>query len=62
MLKYDFEYINNILLKQFVSDKNIPNSQKVLCQIFTSICEIEYIKEVTSNLKSILPQINIGHL
>ncbi len=59
MISYSTEYINNILLNKFIKEKKIPNTKKVLCQIFTSFCDKAYIKNLTNELKTILTNINI---
>ena len=59
MRTVNITYITKKKLKEFIKINNIPNSKRVLLQIFTGICDEEFINTLTKDIISILPNINI---
>ncbi len=52
-------YITKKKLKAFINKNNIENTDKVLLQIFTGICDEDFIHKLVQEIKELLPNINI---
>lgn len=52
-------YVDSKTLKDFCTQNNIPNSSKVLLQIFTGVMDKNFINSLIETINSILPNINI---
>lgn len=59
MTSFNFFYSNKDSLFQFISKKQIPNSQSVLIQIFTSNFDKDFITALTQNISFLLPNAQI---
>ncbi len=46
-------------LKHFIASNNIKGYKNILLQIFTGVCEIEFIEELVSTIKTLIPHIKI---
>ncbi len=53
------KYIDANSLKDFIITNDIPDTDKVLLQIFTGICDRDYISRLLDEIKDLLPHINI---
>jgi hypothetical protein len=53
------QYISLEDLKRFIKQHNIQQEKNILLQIFTGVCEINFIEELVSNIKKIIPDIKI---
>ncbi|MEA3331178.1 MAG: FIST N-terminal domain-containing protein [Campylobacterota bacterium] len=59
MKTLNIQYSGDKALKEFMEENNILQKQNVLLQIFTAICEVEFIEELVSSIKKTAPNINI---
>jgi len=53
------KYLNINNLETFIQQNEIQTYDTILLQIFTGICEVEYITRVINEVKDLLPNINI---
>ncbi len=53
------KYQNSTDLKKFIISNNIKNCENILLQIFTGICDIDFIENLISIIKSLVPHIKI---
>ncbi len=59
MKTFNVKYSNNQELNQFIENNNIAKNENILLQIFTGICDVEFIENLIQNIKSIIPHIHI---
>jgi len=59
MKTINHKFTNIEELKNFINQNNITNSDNILLQIFTGICEKDFINSLISNIKKELPDIKI---
>ncbi len=59
MKTYNYKYIDRVGLKLFLSKNLLSESENILLQIFTGICDINFIKNLVDELKELLPDIKI---
>ncbi|AZV56723.1 diguanylate cyclase [Clostridium sp. AWRP] len=59
MKQYQIIYNNFEKMQHFIYSNNINNSDNVLIQIFTAVIEMEFIKDLTDKITSILPKAEI---
>ena len=59
MLTFDTYYTDKIILENFIHDNAILDSKNILLQIFTGICDENYINNLVSEIKEFLPNIKI---
>ena len=52
-------YQNKNDLKHFIASSNIKGFQNILLQIFTGVCEVEFIEELVTTIKTLIPHIKI---
>ncbi|MEA3314641.1 MAG: FIST N-terminal domain-containing protein, partial [Campylobacterota bacterium] len=53
------KYKNLKKLKIFIKENNIKDSSRILLQVFTGVCNKQYILDMINDIKSLLPNINI---
>lgn len=53
------QYFSNEDLENFIIKNSIRQEQNILLQIFTSVCEIDFIDKLVSDIIKLLPNINI---
>jgi signal transduction histidine kinase len=59
MQTLNLNYHSHTQLVDFINDKNISSYPNILLQIFTGICDMEYIKRLIYSIKEIVPNIKI---
>ncbi len=59
MLTFNTYYTDKIILENFIHDNAILDSKNILLQIFTGICDENYINNLVSEIKEFLPNIKI---
>lgn len=59
MKTYNTQYTSTLELKKFIETHNIPNTASVLLQIFTGVCQEEFINNLLQEINEFLPNINI---
>jgi len=59
MQTYNSFYTDKKQLNNFIQKSAIPNSTKVLLQIFTGVCNKEFIENLLLEIKTVLPSIHI---
>jgi len=59
MKTFNLNYHNNNQLVNFINNKSIHSYSNILLQIFTGVCDIEYIKSLIYSIKEIIPHIKI---
>ena len=59
MRVYSTYYENKEGLKSFIDQNSITPSDKILVQVFSGICDEEYIKNLLSDIKAVLPDAKI---
>ncbi len=59
MKTINLRYSSKENLKEFIYKNSIIEKKNLLLQIFTGICDIEFIRNLVEEIKSILPDINI---
>jgi len=59
VITYNFKYKDFYQLKEFIEKKDISNNRNILLQIFTGICNTDYIEELVNSIKSLIPHIKI---
>ena len=55
MITYNTYFENKEELKLFLENNNINDSKKILCQVFTSIIDKQYIKNLIFDINTLLP-------
>jgi len=53
------QYKGNNDLEKFIISNNIKDCENILLQIFTGICDIEFIEKIIFQVKSLIPHIKI---
>jgi len=56
---FNIEYTSNDQLEKFLKENNIIDSEKILLQVFTGVCDEIFINKLIDDIKSLLPSINI---
>ncbi len=56
---YNTYYFSDTELKQFIEKNSIQNHQNLLLQIFTGVCEKEYITGLIQKIKTLIPHVKI---
>ena len=59
MKSFNIQYTNLENLEIFISIYNISSYENILLQLFTGICEKEFIVELVENIKNLIPHIQI---
>ena len=59
MKTFNYKYSDNKDLLEFIKTLNIEKSENILVQIFTGICDVEFIQTLTSSISKTLPQSKI---
>ena len=59
MQTINVKFINDEQLKIFIKDKKIVNNKNILLQIFSGVCELEYLENLITLIKDLVPQIKI---
>jgi len=59
MKTFNTKYSTIKELKDFIHEHQIEQSQHILLQIFTGVCDIEFIKTLVSDIKTLIPHIKI---
>jgi signal transduction histidine kinase len=53
------KYSSNTDLEKFIFDNNIIEKSHILLQVFTGVCDVEFIKNLIQDIKKLIPHINI---
>jgi len=59
MKVYNTYFKDKKSLDLFLSQNDIVNSDKILVQVFTGICDINYISELITDIKDLIPDVRI---
>ncbi len=59
MKTFNSKYTNDLDLQQFIVDNTIAQNENILLQIFTGVCDVEFIEKLVQTIKKIIPHIQI---
>jgi hypothetical protein len=59
MKSYNLQYSTFDTLKEFVKKNNIASNPNILLQIFTGVCEVDFIEKLINEIKTLIPHIKI---